>query len=46
LIAPVRIGKHAFVAAGSTVTEDVEEDALVIARSKAVTKSQWNKEKN
>ncbi len=45
LIAPVKVGKHAFIAAGSTITDDVQEDALVIARSKAVTKSNWNKEK-
>lgn len=34
LVAPVRIGRGAFVAAGSTITGDVPSDALVISRSK------------
>lgn len=37
-IAPVRIGRGAYVASGSTVTEDVPADALAIARSRQVTK--------
>ncbi len=36
LIAPVRIGKGATVAAGSTVTEDVPPGSLAIARSRQV----------
>jgi bifunctional UDP-N-acetylglucosamine pyrophosphorylase/glucosamine-1-phosphate N-acetyltransferase len=43
LVAPVRIGKGAFVAAGSTVTEDVPPEALAIARSKQVNKAGWAK---
>lgn len=43
LIAPIKIGRNAFVAAGSTISEDVEENALVIARSKSIVKSGWNK---
>ena len=38
LVAPVRLGDGAYVAAGSTVTSDVEADALVIARSRQVVK--------
>ncbi|MCS6879011.1 MAG: bifunctional UDP-N-acetylglucosamine diphosphorylase/glucosamine-1-phosphate N-acetyltransferase GlmU [Geminicoccaceae bacterium] len=38
LVAPVRIGEGAFVAAGSTVTEDVPDDALAIARSRQETR--------
>lgn len=38
LVAPVRIGGGAFVAAGSTVTEDVPEDALAIARARQQTR--------
>lgn len=38
LIAPVTIGKGAFVVAGSTITNDVEEDALAIARERQVNK--------
>lgn len=45
LIAPVDIGEGSYVAAGTTVTEDVPEDALSIGRSKQVTKPQWVKKK-
>ena len=41
LVAPVRIGAGAYVAAGSVVTEDVPEDALVIARSRQTVKADW-----
>lgn len=43
LIAPVRIGKGAFVVAGSTVTEDVGEDDMAIARERQVTKTGYAK---
>ncbi len=33
LVAPVRIGKHATIAAGTTVVRDVPEGALALARS-------------
>ena len=38
LIAPVQIGKGAFVVAGSTITDDVGDDSVAIARSKQMTK--------
>lgn len=38
LIAPLTIAQHAMTAAGSTITEDVPEDALAIARARQVTK--------
>jgi bifunctional UDP-N-acetylglucosamine pyrophosphorylase/glucosamine-1-phosphate N-acetyltransferase len=41
LIAPVRIGKNSYVAAGSSITEDVPEDALAIGRGKQVNKPGW-----
>ncbi|MBA3885656.1 MAG: bifunctional UDP-N-acetylglucosamine diphosphorylase/glucosamine-1-phosphate N-acetyltransferase GlmU [Acidobacteria bacterium] len=41
LIAPVRIGKGAYVAAGSSITHDVPADSLGIARSKQVNKDGW-----
>ena len=41
LIAPVRVGKGAYVAAGSSITEDVPDDALAIARGKQVNKDGW-----
>jgi bifunctional UDP-N-acetylglucosamine pyrophosphorylase/glucosamine-1-phosphate N-acetyltransferase len=34
----VRIGRGAYVASGSTITEDVEPEALAIARSRQVNK--------
>jgi len=43
LIAPVHIGKSAYLAAGSTVVEDVPEDALFVARSRGVVKEDWVK---
>ena len=41
LIAPVRIGKGAYVAAGSSITEDVPADALGIARGRQINKEGW-----
>ena len=38
LIAPVRVEKGAFVAAGSTITDDVPAEALAIARGRQVVK--------
>jgi len=38
LVAPVRIGRGAYVAAGSTVTEDVPPDSLAIARQRQINK--------
>jgi bifunctional UDP-N-acetylglucosamine pyrophosphorylase/glucosamine-1-phosphate N-acetyltransferase len=41
LVAPVRIGDGAIVAAGSVVTRDVEANALGIARAKQQAKPGW-----
>ena len=41
LVAPVRVGKGAYVAAGSSITEDVPDGALAIARSRQETKPGW-----
>jgi bifunctional UDP-N-acetylglucosamine pyrophosphorylase/glucosamine-1-phosphate N-acetyltransferase len=41
LVAPVRIGDGAYVAAGSTITENVPADALAIARGKQANKIGW-----
>lgn len=38
LVAPVRVGDRALVAAGSVITEDVPDDALAIARGRQVNK--------
>ena len=43
LIAPVTIEDNAFIAAGSTITRDVEKDAMAIARSKQVNKEGYSK---
>ena len=39
LVAPVDVGKDAFVAAGSTITRDVDENALAIARQRQTQKN-------
>ena len=41
LVAPVTIGDYAYTAAGSTVTEDVPENALAIARARQENKDGW-----
>ncbi len=41
LIAPVTIGSGAIIAAGTTVTEDVPADALVLSRVPQVTRQGW-----
>ncbi len=45
LIAPVEVGEKAYIAAGSTITDDIPSDALSIARAKQVNKEGWVKEK-
>jgi bifunctional UDP-N-acetylglucosamine pyrophosphorylase / glucosamine-1-phosphate N-acetyltransferase len=41
LVAPVRIGDGAYIAAGSAITENVPPNALGIARSRQSTKPGW-----
>jgi bifunctional UDP-N-acetylglucosamine pyrophosphorylase/glucosamine-1-phosphate N-acetyltransferase len=41
LVAPITVGNDVYIAAGSTVTEDVPDDSLVIARSRQVVKPGW-----
>jgi bifunctional UDP-N-acetylglucosamine pyrophosphorylase / glucosamine-1-phosphate N-acetyltransferase len=41
LVAPVRVGSGAYVAAGSTITENVPADALAIARGRQANKPGW-----
>jgi len=45
LVAPVRIGKGAYVGAASCITEDVPAKALAIGRARQVVKPEWVKEK-
>ncbi len=41
LVAPVTLGEDVTVAAGSVVTKDVEDDSLVIARSRQLVRKGW-----
>jgi len=43
LVAPVRIGDGAYVAAGSVITDNVPADALAIARGRQSNKPGWAK---
>ncbi len=43
LVAPVKLGDETFVAAGSTITDDVPDYALAIARQRQTNKEEWNK---
>jgi len=43
LVAPVRVGDGAYVAAGSVITENVPADALAIARGRQANKKGWAK---
>jgi bifunctional UDP-N-acetylglucosamine pyrophosphorylase/glucosamine-1-phosphate N-acetyltransferase len=45
LIAPVTIGKGAYVAAGSSITDDVPDEALAITRGRQVNKEGWARKK-
>jgi bifunctional UDP-N-acetylglucosamine pyrophosphorylase/glucosamine-1-phosphate N-acetyltransferase len=46
LVAPVRVGKGAYVGAASCITSDVPEDALAVARARQVVKEGWVREKH
>jgi bifunctional UDP-N-acetylglucosamine pyrophosphorylase/glucosamine-1-phosphate N-acetyltransferase len=41
LVAPINIGNGSYIAAGSTITEDVPEGALALGRARQVTKPGW-----
>ncbi len=41
LVAPVRVGDGAYVAAGSVITENVPAEALALARGRQVNKPGW-----
>jgi len=41
LVAPLRIGKGSYVAAGSTITEDVPPDSLALGRARQINKEGW-----
>jgi bifunctional UDP-N-acetylglucosamine pyrophosphorylase/glucosamine-1-phosphate N-acetyltransferase len=41
-VSPVNVGDGAYIAAGSTITEDIPQDTLAIARARQVNKDGWN----
>lgn len=43
LVAPVKVGKGATIAAGTTVTADVSDNALVISRTKQKEIANWSR---
>lgn len=45
LVSPVEIHNGAYVAAGSTITDEVPENALSIARARQVNKADWAKKR-
>ncbi|HYX54317.1 MAG TPA: bifunctional UDP-N-acetylglucosamine diphosphorylase/glucosamine-1-phosphate N-acetyltransferase GlmU, partial [Candidatus Limnocylindrales bacterium] len=45
LVAPVKIGKRAYVAAGSSITHDVPEDSLALGRAHQTVKEGWAKKR-
>jgi len=45
LVAPVRIGKGAYVGAASCITDDVPADALALGRGRQIVKEGWVKQR-
>ncbi|PYV96197.1 MAG: UDP-N-acetylglucosamine diphosphorylase/glucosamine-1-phosphate N-acetyltransferase [Acidobacteria bacterium] len=45
LVAPIRIGKGAYVAAGSCLTDDVPPESLALGRARQVIKESWARQK-
>jgi len=45
LVAPVRVGKGAYVAAGSSIVEDVPDGALALTRGRQINKEGWVEKK-
>jgi bifunctional UDP-N-acetylglucosamine pyrophosphorylase / glucosamine-1-phosphate N-acetyltransferase len=45
LVAPIEVGKGAYIGAASCITENVPEDALAVARGRQVNKEGWAKRK-
>ncbi|MEO1429248.1 MAG: bifunctional UDP-N-acetylglucosamine diphosphorylase/glucosamine-1-phosphate N-acetyltransferase GlmU [Cyanobacteria bacterium J06632_19] len=41
LVAPITLGNNVYVAAGSTVTDDVPDNSLVVARQRQTVKEGW-----
>ena len=45
IIAPVEVGEGVYVAAGTTITENVPDDALCIGRVRQINKEHWVRER-
>lgn len=45
LVAPVKVGKRAYIGAGSTITKNVSPESLAVTRSKQVEKPGWVRRK-
>jgi bifunctional UDP-N-acetylglucosamine pyrophosphorylase/glucosamine-1-phosphate N-acetyltransferase len=45
LVAPLTVGEGSYIAAGSTITKDVEPDALAIGRARQENKPEWAKKR-
>lgn len=41
LVSPVSVGDGAYIAAGSTITDDIPDNALAIARQRQINKNTW-----
>ena len=41
LVSPVTVENGAYIAAGSTITKDIPQDALAVAREKQSNKEGW-----
>ena len=46
LISPVKVNDNAYIAAGSTITHDIPEYALAIARERQINKENWVRKSN
>lgn len=45
LVSPIKVNDNTYIAAGSTITKEVPEGSLAVARSKQVNKEGWVKKK-
>jgi bifunctional UDP-N-acetylglucosamine pyrophosphorylase/glucosamine-1-phosphate N-acetyltransferase len=45
-VAPLNIGNNVFIAAGSTITDDIPDEAFSIARERQITKEDYARKYN
>ena len=43
LVAPVKVGKGAYIAAGSTINKDAPDGKLTVARARQQTLTRWRR---